>query len=113
MLAARVAVDLLPASEDIAFAPAVPVLRSHEANRAVKVLRVVPEHEGFDPRVVKYEDHERGLGDWNVTDLYVMGPDSLHVVNRKLDLRAFNARTVEAGGGERPGTSHRLLGRGA
>jgi hypothetical protein len=71
-----------------------PVMVYRPASRLMSFPR-----DGYDRRVVKYEDHERGLGEWNRTDLFVLGADSLHVVNGSLDMRVFNARLVDDGGG--------------
>lgn len=46
-----------------------------------------------EPRVVKSNDYEKGFGEWNVTDVFVMGADAAFLTNGKLCMQWGNART--------------------
>lgn len=45
----------------------------------------------------KDQDHEKPVGEWNVIEIYTMGNESMHVVNGKINTRAFNLRYLENG----------------
>ena len=45
----------------------------------------------------KDQDHEKPVGEWNVMEIYTVGNESMHVVNGKINNRAFNLRYLENG----------------
>ena len=46
----------------------------------------------------KDQDRERPMGEWNVVEIYTVGNESIHVVNGKLNMHAFNIRCLDNGG---------------
>ena len=45
----------------------------------------------------KSEDHEKGHGEWNTVEIYTVGQSSVHVVNGKVNMRAYHANVSENG----------------
>lgn len=45
----------------------------------------------------KNRDYEKPAGEWNVMEIYTFGKESIHVVNGKLNMHAYNLRYLEHG----------------
>ncbi len=45
----------------------------------------------------KNQDYEKTAGEWNVMEIYTFGNESVHLVNGKLNMHAYNLRYLENG----------------
>jgi hypothetical protein len=45
----------------------------------------------------KDEDHEKPAGQWNIMEIYVYGNESIHAVNGRMNMHAFNLLFLENG----------------
>jgi hypothetical protein len=55
-------------------------------------LRFFGPHGGLRGHVIRSEDAEKPVGEWNTLDLYTFGGSSIHMVNGKVVMRLENSR---------------------
>ncbi len=62
------------------------------------VVRFFGPHGGLRGHIIKSEDAENLVGEWNTLDLYTFGGSSIHMVNGKIVMRLHHSRQLSEAG---------------